>query len=103
MAGNPLVGVDLAGRAARAACRTASSLEFDALFGRSGYVELSGPAIARRDSERLLEELARLQAVAAGVAFGLQADLTFRRDRDFDSAGHDDPSRVTNWQSRQLG
>jgi hypothetical protein len=51
-------------------------------------VEFGRLAFRDGDAERLLQELARLQAVASGLSLGLHGRLAARRDHDFDDARH---------------
>src|SRR3954467_15266014 len=60
----------------------------EGLLGRLALIELGGLALGGGDAQRLLQELAGLEAVGAGVALGLHGHLAARRDRDLDDAGH---------------
>src|SRR5262249_35775832 len=54
------------------------------LLGLHGLVDVRGLAVAGHHAERLLQELAGLQAVGAGVAFGLHGRLARRRHDHLD-------------------
>jgi len=56
------------------------------LFGRGE--ELGGSAFVHGQAERLFDELARRQTFRASEALGLNGGFTFRRNGDFDDAGH---------------
>src|SRR5581483_6479481 len=58
------------------------------LLGLGLGVELRGVAILDRHAQRLLQELAGLAALGAGVALRLHGGLALRRDRDLDDLGH---------------
>src|SRR5262245_25205469 len=69
-------------------------LLLNVLLGRGGLEELRRFAVGGRDSKGLLQELARLQAVAAAEASGLDGGLAFWRNSDFDDTRHQVPSGV---------
>src|SRR5207253_1049093 len=58
------------------------------LLGGLALVELGGPGLDGGDAEGLLQELAGGEAVAAGIALGLDSRLAAGRDRDLDGPGH---------------
>src|SRR5262245_55295290 len=60
-----------------------SSLLFDVLLAGSALIEFRSFAIRNGDAESLLQPLARLKTVSAGIAFGLYGRLALRRDDDF--------------------
>src|SRR4051812_6310208 len=63
------------------------------LLSCRSIVILTGLLLAGCDAKSLFQELAGLQAVAAGVAFRLHAGLPLRGDRHFDDAGHRVPPK----------
>src|SRR5207245_10866946 len=55
--------------------------------------EFRSLAVGEGDTQRLLQELAGLEAVAADVTFGVHGGLPLGRDEDFNHARHRDPQK----------
>src|SRR5262249_31269585 len=85
----------------RARMVTTEGLLAELLLGRGLLVILGGLAVGAGDAKGLLQEFAGLQAVAAGVAPGLDADLAGRRHQDLDHSSVHEPSRFVTCRSRR--
>src|SRR5690349_10666680 len=76
------------------ACQTQRRvLLLDVLLLGDGLVEFGRFVLGSGDAERLLEELAGLQAIGAGVALCLDGSFAGGRHGDFDDASHLDFSK----------
>ena len=71
------------------------ALLVEVLFCGFGVVEFGGPGFAGRDAKGLLQELAGLETVSAGIAFGLHGGLALWRDDHLNETGHAGSSGAT--------